>query len=251
MIITSLENERIKKYLKLKEKKYRDKYNEFLIEGEHLVLEAYRRGLIKELILELGTNIDIDIANTIYLTTNIIKKISTVESPQKIMAICKKQEESSKLGNRILLIDNIQDPGNLGTIIRSALAFNADTIVLSEDCVDLYNPKVIRATQGMIFNINIIRKDLKIIIKELHKKNIKIYKTDVTNGINARDLTKSEREKYALIIGNEGNGVRKELEQLCDKNIYIPTNDKVESLNVAIATSILLYELGDNYEKKR
>ena len=247
MIITSLDNKRIKKYLKLKEKKYRDEYSEFLIEGEHLVLEAYKTGLIEELILEVGTNIDIDVPNIIYLTTNIIKKISTLESPHKIMALCKKKEDNLKLGNKILLIDNIQDPGNLGTIIRSALAFNIDTIVLSEDCVDLYNSKVIRATQGM-FHINIIRKNLKIVIKELHKKNIKIYKTDVTNGINARDLTKIEREKYALIIGNEGNGVRKELEPLCDKNIYIPMNDKVESLNVAVATSILLYELGDKYE---
>ncbi len=251
MVITSLENERVKKYLKLKEKKYRDKYNEFLIEGEHLVLEAYRAKLIKELILEEGTNINIEAPNTIYLTNNIIKKISNVESPQKVMAICKKKESSVDLGDKILLIDNIQDPGNLGTIIRSAVAFNIDTIVLSEDCVDLYNPKVIRATQGMLFQINIIKKDLKKIIKELHNRNIKIYKTDVTNGINARDLTKNEREHYALIIGNEGNGVRKDLEPLCDKNLYIPMNTKVESLNVAIATSILLYELGDSYEKKK
>ena len=244
MLITSLENERVKKYLKLKEKKYRDKYSEFLVEGEHLVLEAYKAGLIKELILEEKTNYNIDIPNTIYLSTNIIKKISNVDSPQKIMALCEKMENKSTLKNKTLLIDNIQDPGNLGTIIRSAVAFNVDTIVLSEDCVDLYNPKVIRATQGMLFHINIIKKDLKEIAKELHKENITIYKTDVTNGINARDLSQKEREKYALIIGNEGNGVRKYLEPLCDKNLYIPMNEKTESLNVAIATSIILYELG-------
>ena len=204
MLITSLENERVKKYLKLKEKKYRDKYSEFLVEGEHLVLEAYKAGLIKELILEEKTNYNIDIPNTIYLSTNIIKKISNVDSPQKIMALCEKMENKSTLKNKTLLIDNIQDPGNLGTIIRSAVAFNVDTIVLSEDCVDLYNPKVIRATQGMLFHINIIKKDLKEIAKELHKENITIYKTDVTNGINARDLSQKEREKswhFPIVVG--------------------------------------------------
>lgn len=244
MLITSLENERVKKYLKLKEKKYRDKYNEFLVEGEHLVLEAYKAGLIKELILQEGLNANIDISHIIYLSTNIIKKISNVDSPQKIMALCEKMENNSNLKNKILIIDNIQDPGNLGTIIRSAVAFNIDTIVLSEDCVDLYNPKVIRATQGILFHISIIKKDLKEVLKELHKENITIYKTDVTNGIDARNLSLKEREKYALVIGNEGNGVRKYLEPLCDKNLYIPMNSKAESLNVAIATSIILYELG-------
>ena len=146
--------------------------------------------------------------------------------------------------NKLLLLDEIQDPGNLGTIIRSSVAFNVDTIILSENTVDLYNPKVIRATQGILFYINIISMNSLEAIRELKMLNIPIYGTDVDSGVDARTLRDSDKQSFALVMGNEGNGVRDIVKEQCDKNLYISMNSNVESLNVAIATSILLYELG-------
>ena len=244
MLITSLDNDKVKKYIKLKDKKYRDKTGEFIVEGSHLVLEAYKQGLVEELILEIDEVFPISIENIVYLPVELINKISSVETPQTVMALCKKKEESDELGNHILLVDDVQDPGNLGTIIRSAVAFNIDTVVLSNNTVDLYNPKTIRSTQGMFFHINVIRRDIKNIIEKIKEESIPVYGTLVEHGSDVRELNNSDKEKFALVVGNEGNGVRKEITDMCDKNLYIKMNSDVESLNVGVATSILLYELG-------
>ena len=244
MLITSLDNDKVKKYIKLKDKKYRDKTGEFIVEGSHLVLEAYKQGLVEELILEIDEVFPISIENIVYLPVELINKISSVETPQTVMALCKKKEESEELGNHILLVDDVQDPGNLGTIIRSAVAFNIDTVVLSNNTVDLYNPKTIRSTQGMFFHINVIRRDIKNIIEKIKEESIPVYGTLVEHGSDVRELNNSDKEKFALVVGNEGNGVRKEITDMCDKNLYIKMNSDVESLNVGVATSILLYELG-------
>lgn len=241
MLITSLDNDRIKGYIKLKDRKYRKKTNTFIVEGRHLVLEAYKAGKIIELILEKDEVLPLDLP-IVYVTNEIINRISEMETPSTVMALCKMDEEEEVKGEKILMLDGIQDPGNLGTIIRSSLAFNVDTIVLSPECVDLYNPKVIRSTQGMLFGINIIRKDLEPIIEELKEKEIPVYGTKVEYGEDVVNLKDKDRKKYALIMGNEGQGVRREILDMCDKYLYIDMNDQVESLNVAVATSILLYE---------
>ena len=239
MLYTSIENKKIKKIKKLNSKKYRDEFNEFLIEGEHLVLEAYKKGILKELILEEKSKFKLDVT-TSYVTSNILKYISNLSTPPKIIGICKKLN-SKKIGNKILILDDIQDPGNLGTIIRSSVAFNIDTIVLSKNCVDIYNPKVLRATQGMIFNINIIEEDLITFIPSLKNNGYKVYGTKVNGGKSLKNVEKSE--KFAIIMGNEGNGVRTQILDLCSDYIYIDINKSCESLNVGIATSIILYEL--------
>ena len=242
MVITSLDNEKVKKYVRLKEKKYRDIEDQFIVEGIHLVQEAYKKGLIEEIILEENEEITLD-SPKVYVTKEIIKKISTLETPVNILALCNKMVPSYDYGNKLLLLDKIQDPGNLGTIIRSSKAFNVDTLVLGDETVDIYNPKVIRSTQGMMFHINIIHRNLKDFIFELKERNIPVYGTNVEHGEDIRTLNDKDKEKYALIMGNEGSGVSKEILELCDQYIYIKMNHEVESLNVAIATSILLYEL--------
>lgn len=242
MLITSLDNERIKNYIKLKDKKYRDESGLFIVEGEHLVLEAYRAGILKEVIMEEDSVIPIDCPKT-YVTKEIIKKISNVFTPTNMYGVCSKLVED-KIGDKVLVLDGVQDPGNLGTIIRSAKAFNTDTVVLSLDTVDLYNPKVLRATQGMAFHINIVRCDIKTLLGDLKSKEIPVYVTRVEYGEDVRLLRDKDKVKYALVMGNEGNGVSEEIKDLADKFIYIDMNSKVESLNVSIATSILLYELG-------
>ena len=239
MLYTSIENKKIKNIKKLNEKKYRDETNLFIIEGEHLLKEAYNNGILKEVILEENTNLDIDIEKS-YVTSNVLKYISKLDNPSKMIGICKKLEKNN-IGNKILILDGIQDPGNLGTIIRSGVAFNIDTIVLGKDCVDLYNSKVLRATQGMIFNINIVEEDLEVFIPTLKEKNYRIYGTKVNGGKSLKNIEKND--KFAIIMGNEGRGVKDSILNLCSDYIYIDMNEKCESLNVGVATSIILYEL--------
>ena len=248
MLITSLENDKVKKWKQLKDKKYRDTYNEFLVEGEHLVIEAYRSGLLEEIILEQDSVTVLDVP-IVYVSKEIIKTISTLDTPSYIMGVCKKKSENLDYGNKLLLLDRVQDPGNLGTIIRSSKAFGVDTIILGDGTADIYNPKVIRATQGNQFHINIISRNLIELIQELKEKEIPVYGTRVEYGEDIRTLSARDKEKYALIMGNEGSGVDRDILDLCDKYIYIELESEVESLNVAIASSILLYEMSRNYDK--
>ena len=241
-MITSLENEKVKNVIKLQKKKNRDLSSTFLVEGEHLVREVYKEGLILELFVLEDVFVDFDISYTV-VSMDVMKKMSEMDSSPTMIAVCKKMEYSDIVGRKILLLDDIQDPGNLGTIIRSSVAFSVDTIVLSTHSVDLYNSKVIRATQGMFCHIPILRMDLLDAIKILREKNIPLYGTSVVNGVDVSLLKNEEKKKYCLVMGNEGNGVRKDIQMICDKNLYIPMNSNVESLNVGVACSILLYEL--------
>ena len=243
MVITSLDNEKVKYYCKLQKKKYRDINNEFIVEGEHLVLEAFKTGVLKEVLLEEGEVLPIDVEQ-IEVTKEILKKISTLTSPPKMIGLCEKRIETT-IGKRILVIDEIQDPGNLGTIIRSAVAFNIDTIVIGDNTVDVYSPKVVRATQGMLFHVPIVFYSIDKLIPILKKLKIPVLATNVKYGEEVKNLTRDEKQTFALIVGNEGNGVNPKYLELSDKFIYIPMNDVVESLNVAIATSIILYEMDD------
>ena len=238
-VISSLQNERIKNLSKLLSKKYRDMEGKFLVEGEHLVEEAYKSGLLLEVIKCEDVLGDYDVPTTL-VTYEVIKKLSNTINPQRIIGVVKKIEEK-ELGNKILILDDIQDPGNLGTIIRSSLAFNIDSVVLSNNSVDMYNDKVLRSSEGMIFHINIVRRDIKELINELHSLNYKVYGTKVDGGTLVDKINVSN--KYALIMGNEGNGVKEEILNMCDDYLYIEISDKVESLNVGVATSIILYEL--------
>lgn len=240
MLYTSTENKRIKEIKKLNKKKYRDLENLYLIEGEHLVKEAYKAGYLKTLILEENVTFKIDV-ETIYVTSEVLKYIAELDTPSKIMGICEKTKENEFLGNKVLILDDIQDPGNLGTIVRSSVAFNIDTIVLSEHTVDLYNSKVVRACQGMNFHINIIRRELIEFIKNL-KGNYQILATNVSGGKDIKNGLE-KNEKLCIIMGNEGNGVRPEILALSDEYIYIKMSSLCESLNVGVATSIILYEL--------
>lgn len=241
MIINSINNERVKKWSKLNIKKYRDEDGLFLVEGDHLVKEAIKNNLATEIILLEGLSINTKLP-TYEVSEQVMKKITNQVSISGICAVCKKIEEKEISGN-IILLDEIQDPGNFGTIIRSSVAFNFDTIVLGNNCVDLYNDKTIRASEGMIFNVNVIKRDLLNFIPELKENGYLVIGTNVNNGINIKSIEKSG--KIALILGNEGNGVKEEIQDLCDKNIYIKMNAQCESLNVGVAASIIMYEIAN------
>jgi len=238
MLYASTENKTIKNLKKLSIKKYRDQEECFLIEGEHLVLEAHKRGLLKTLIVLENSEFKLNV-DTMYVSDHVLKYLSDLETPT-VIGVCRKLEEH-EIGNKVLILDDIQDPGNLGTIIRSAVAFNIDTIILSNNTVDLYNSKVVRASQGMLFNVNIIKRDLLNFVKKLKDEDYEIYATRVSGGKKLKSV--EINKKFAIIMGNEGAGVREELLNLADQYLYIEMNPLCESLNVGIATSIILYEL--------
>ena len=247
MVITSVDNKKIKKYVSLRNSKDRKREGLFLVEGMHMCYEANKHGLLTDLIILENTPISFNYTGEItYVTNNVLKKISNLTNPTGIIGVCKIIDNNEIVGDHILILDDIQDPGNIGTIIRSSKAFNIDTIILSNNSCDIYNDKVLRSTQGMIFNMNIIYTDLFDIIPILHDNGYLILGTNVSNGVDVRSI---KTKKFALIMGNEGNGVHEEIQELCDKNLYIKMNDECESLNVGVATSILLYELDrGNYE---
>lgn len=244
MVIESIQNEKIKYFRKLRETKYIKEYKEFIVEGEHLVEEAIKCGYAKEIIILDGKDYETNLPK-LFVSDNVLKSISLLKTPQYIMALCKVIDNKDIKGNKILLLDNVSDPGNLGTIIRSSVAFNVDTIILSEDSVNLYNDKVVRSSEGMIFNTNIITMNLSDAINKIKSMGIKVYGTDLKGSKFLHEFNKPS--SFALIVGNEGMGMKKELLDLCDEKIKIEMNNNCESLNVGVATSIILYEWS-NYE---
>lgn len=244
MKIESLQNPKVKEWIKLKEKKHRDINNLFLIEGDHLLNEAMIKGVVRE-IISTDTLFDFDGIPFYEVNDSIMKKLSNQVSGTNVICVCEKLEEREINGN-VCLLDNIQDPGNLGTIIRSAVAFNIDTIIVSPDTVELYNDKVIRASEGMLFHINVIKQDLEEAINNLKNKGYMIYGTNVTDGVNLKEISFSD--KSAVLIGNEGKGVKKTLQDKCDSLIYIPISDACESLNAGVAASIIFYNVMGSFK---
>ncbi len=240
MLITSPNNEKVKEWKRLKDRKYRLKQKKFLVEGQHLVLEAYKEGYIDTLILEQNELLPLNV-ETVYVSNEVINSLSDLESIATVMAVCNFPKEAETFGNGLLVIDEIQDPGNLGMIIRSAVAFNIETIIIGKNTVDVFNPKCIRATQGMIFHINIIHQDLFDFLHYLSDLGYFILGTKVTHGKKVEELP--NLTKYALVVGNEGNGIREEILDLCDDFVYIEMNSVCESLNVSVASSIILNQL--------
>ena len=199
-VITSLDNKRIKNLSRLLVKKYRDEDGKFLVEGEHLVEEAYKAGVLLEVVQTDDYNGSFDVETT-YVTYDVIKKLSNTQNPQRVIGVCKKLEEKS-IGKKIVILEDLQDPGNLGTIIRSSVAFNVDTIVVSNNTVDIYNDKVLRSSEGMLFHINVIKRNIDSFIDELHEDGYVVYGTKVDGGTNLKEVMKCE--KMAIVMGNEG-----------------------------------------------
>ncbi|WP_100373711.1 TrmH family RNA methyltransferase [Bacillus sp. FJAT-45037] len=246
--IDSLKNEQVKGWKKLHTKKGRDKAGRFLIEGFHLVEEALKANFHIEMIIitddtVLPASWTIDEKELIIVHPQVMKEISETETPQGIAAICAIPiaPQFETLHGQYLLIDRVQDPGNVGTMIRTADAAGMTGVVLGEGSVDLFNSKVIRATQGSIFHMPVVRASLDEWVEKLKDYNIAVFGTSLTE---ASSYTAIEPQSdFALIVGNEGEGVSSSLLEATDQNIYIPIMGKAESLNVAVAAGILLYYL--------
>lgn len=236
-MIESINNDKIKKYSKLLQKKYRDVFNMYIVSTDHLVREAIRKNIVIDIFLLQGReNI---YGNIIYVTEPVMRKLTNLKTLPSVVAIVKKEESRVIKGN-VIMLDGLQDPGNVGTIIRSAVAFNIDTIIVGDNTVDIYNEKVLRASEGMIYNINIIKRNLVDSIMDLKLDGYTVIGTRVDNGKDIKDI---KTKKYAFIVGNEGNGINGEILDLCDEYVYINMNKNCESLNVSIASSIIMYEI--------
>lgn len=247
-LIQSTKNDKVKRWKKLLSKKGRDRNNQFLVEGEHLVEEAHRAGVIDELIVSQqyrsGKQLEelTDLYDTYLISREVERVISDTETPQGIFAVCKQfPVQKDFQGRRFLLIDQVQDPGNIGTMIRTADAAGIDMVILGEGCADVYNPKVLRAAQGSHFHVPIQKGNLFEWTEALQKLGIPVYGT----ALDRSDMVTAVEPggPFALIVGNEGKGVDKELLSRTTRNLYIPIYGKSESLNVAVATGILLYYL--------
>lgn len=244
--ISSINNQLVKDCAKLKDKKYRAKEKKFLVEGYHLIEEALNsNSLVSVFITKAEDKRKFKDTNIkVYKTTlDVITKLSDTTTPQGIVAVCeiKEKEVDYKNISRILVLDDVSDPGNVGTLIRTSLGFNIDLILMSQNCADIYNSKVVRASQGAIFSQNIKYCDLLEEFKLLKDNGIKIISTSLQSETYLSAL--SNIEKYAIVLGNEANGVRKEVQDAADINVKIEISPALESLNVSIAGSIMMYEL--------
>lgn len=261
-VISSKDNEIVKHVKKLSEKKYRDQMQEYLIEGIKLIEEAIQeKAVISKIIiceectknLEISKNLMYEIAKyeCIYVTEKIFKNLSQVTNPQGILAIIKKEPEKLKIeynDDIIVALDDIQDPGNLGTILRTVDSVGLNQIIVTKGTADVYNPKVVRSTMGAIFRVKVIEvENLEESIKTMQKKGFKLMVTSLQTDKTIYDV---EYDKKIIVIGNEANGVSQDIQKLANERVIIPMLGKTESLNASVATGIILYEYVRNKIKQ-
>ena len=253
-IISSKDNEIIKNIKKLKDKKYRDLEGSYLIEGIKIVKEAISENAnIKQIVVceeylgneELDKDVLYEIAkyNIAYVTKNVFNLLTDVKTPQGIIAIIGKKISSEVVDYNqdiIIALDDIQDPGNLGTILRTVDSANLNQIILSKGSADPYNPKVVRSTMGAIFRVNIIETDnLKEKLLKAQENNFKIMVTSLNT---QNSIYNVDFNKKVIVIGNEASGVSKPIQEIADEKVKIPMLGKTESLNASVAAGIMIYE---------
>lgn len=250
--ILSSKNTLIKEIKKLHKKKVRDEKKQYVIEGFHLIEEAMNSGAIIEWILfnqrgqsEWSNWLEkCDADKLIFVSDEVISSLSDLPTPQGIIAVVNRNEANHPMEFRggWLLLDNIQDPGNVGTMIRTADAAGLTGVIVGEGTADIYSTKVLRAMQGSNYHLPVIQGNLEEILQQFIQSQIPIYGTELNE--QAVDYLKvNKTENYGLILGNEGQGVAPTLLAQTTQNIYIPIKGQAESLNVAVAAGILMYHL--------
>ena len=253
-VITSKDNEFIKEIKKLKEKKFRDKANKYIVEGIKLVREAIDENqkvhyiiicedCVNDGTIDQKTLYEVAKFECIYVTEKVFFTITDVSNPQGLLAIVEKNNHRKNIDYNediIIILDGIQDPGNLGTILRTIDSANLKQVIVSKETADSYNPKVVRSTMGAIFRVNIIESDdLLKSVKEISENGFEIVCTSLDTDKSPYDI---KFYKKAIIIGNEANGVSKDLQNNSDIKVKIPMLGKTESLNASVAAGIMIYE---------
>ena len=258
-IISSKDNEIVKNVKKLKEKKYRDLENAYIVEGIKMVREAIlEKASIRQIIIcddcEKSDSIPKELMYEIakydctYVTSKIFKYISEVQTPQGVLAVIEKNNNVNNSETDInynediiVALDDIQDPGNLGTILRTIDSVGLTQILVSKGTADCYNPKVVRSSMGALYRVKVLEcEDLLETLKEVKRNKFKILVTSL--GDNSKNIYDMKYNKKVLVIGNEANGVEERIMNLADEKIKIPMLGRTESLNAAVATGIVLYE---------
>ena len=253
-VISSKDNEIIKNIRKLKEKKYRDIENKFIIEGIKLLEEGISENakisqivvceecvndgtFSKELLYKMAKY------DCIYVTKKVFDTITEVKTPQGVLAVIEKKKSNQNIDfseDIIVALDGIQDPGNLGTILRTLDSANLKQVIVSKDTADSFSPKVVRSTMGAIFRVNIIEVDNFVnTLGKIKKNEFEIVVTDLATDSSIYDI---DYKNKVIVIGNEANGVSSEVKNMADKKVKIPMPGKTESLNASVATGIIVYE---------
>ena len=247
--IESKNNNLFKEIKKLKEKKHRIKSNKYLIEGLRFVEEAIKSKVSIDSIIftesfkEKNPDLFLKIIENIKLiqmNETLLKQLCSTENPQGIVGVINMQNKELKSGELVVLVDKVQDPGNMGTIIRTAHAAGAAGIVMTKGTVDIYNDKTLRSTMGSIFYIPIVEDNSLDFVKSLKKEGYKLVVSSLQGKNNF--FEENLQGKVMIAVGNEGNGVSDEVYDIADIKVKIPMPGEAESLNVAVATSIMIYE---------
>lgn len=241
-MITSIQNDKVKQWHKLKKKKDRVHEQEFLIEGFHLIEEVHASEWdIAEIILQEGTDAPDFLTNypVVIVSTAVFHHIAATETPQGIAAIVHMKDQQWGVFKQVLITDALQDPGNLGTMIRTADAAGFDAVILGNNTVDMYNDKVIRSTQGSLFHIPVFQENLMTKILALKEEGFVIWASALSHSSPFTVIKPAE--KTALIVGNEGSGIEDKVLELADECVKIPIHGKAESLNASVAAGILMY----------
>lgn len=253
-VITSKDNEIIKNIRKLKDKKYREAENKYIIEGIKLIEEAVEENAeidtivvcedcVENNTIEQKLMYEIAKYNCLYVSRKVFNAVTEVTNPQGILAVVNKKNNEDEIDYNqdiIVVLDGIQDPGNLGTILRTVDSVGLKQIVISKETADAYNPKVVRSTMGAIFRVKIIvAEDLAKTLKEIKKHKFKVVATSLQTEESIYDI---DYNKKVIVIGNEANGVSNEILSMADIKAKIPMLGKTESLNASVATSVILYE---------
>lgn len=233
-MITSLDNKSVKQLCKLHQKKYRD--DRFLLLDEQLVKIAYDYNYLDTLVYT--DKLPFEFNNVIEVSREVLNKISKTDN-LNYLGVCRQIKENDNYGNRVIILDHLQDPLNIGRIMEAAYLFGYDSIILSDESVDIYNEKCIRNSKGSIFKLNICHKNLFDEVKLLKNMGYKVYATGLRN--NTKQMHElSNSEKMAFILGNEGSGVDITLMDIADDTVKIDMLN-IDSLNVAMAASIIMY----------
>lgn len=253
-VITSKDNEFVKNVKKLKEKKYRDEKNQFVVEGIKLVGEAIEENtdidsiivcencvnndsIEKKMMYEIAKN------NCVYVSEKVFDTLSDVTNPQGIMAVINRKHNNFEIDysqDFIVVLDGIQDPGNLGTILRTIDAAGLNQVIISKETADSFNPKVVRSTMGGIFRVNVIKSENLIeTLKNMKSHGFEVVVTSLDTDNSVYDINYN---KKVIVIGNEANGVSKPVQDVADKKVKIPMLGKTESLNASVAAGIMIYE---------
>ncbi|MCL2334507.1 MAG: RNA methyltransferase [Endomicrobia bacterium] len=247
MIIESSQNQSFKNAVSLKNKKFRDESGLFLVEGQKQVLEISKEWNIKQLFVSSAYNGKlIENTDTFEVSEKIFDKLSSTPAPQGIAAVVEKKhydtEKILKKTGLFIVLENIQDPGNVGTIIRSADAFGAKAVFVSKGSADIYSAKTIRSTMGSLFHIPVIDEaDIAKTLAAMKENKISIYAASLKGKKALKNCAFSQ--KSAILIGNEAKGLESQTQSMADTLFKIEMPGKAESLNAAIAASIAMYEI--------